>query len=180
MGRYVNPGNAAFREIDDEDFVDKTMLIDLINSSICKKNKLTCVSMPHRFGKTFIAKMLVAYYDCSCKSEPLFDDKKIAGTKLYKEHLNKHNVIYLEMSEFISKAREKKRPFSDIPAMVKEALGKDLAACGMLESEGEDVDTALIRIAGKPKSGGGCLRHRRVGRGDPRGEKRRGRTEGVP
>ncbi len=153
MGTYVNPGNAAFNEINDDDFIDKTMLIDLINNSIKTKSKLTCISRPRRFGKTFAAKMLVAYYDCSCKSGPLFDDKKISGTKLYKEHLNKHNVIYLEMSEFVSKAQDDKRPLSDVPAMVKAALKNDLAACGMLESEDEDVNDALIRIACQPESG---------------------------
>ena len=74
MGTYVNPGNATFKQINDEDYVDKTMMIDLINQSINKKNKLTCISRPRRFGKTYVARMLVAYYDCSCNSEALFDD----------------------------------------------------------------------------------------------------------
>ena len=81
MGTYVNPGNRAFAEIDDRDYVDKTGLIGLINQTIGKKNKLTCVSRPRRFGKTFAAKMLTAYYDCSCDSHELFDRKVIARTK---------------------------------------------------------------------------------------------------
>ena len=51
MGVYVNPGNSGFAEIDDEDYVDKTLLIELVNQSIGRKNKLTCVSRPRRFGK---------------------------------------------------------------------------------------------------------------------------------
>lgn len=31
MGIYVNPGNSGFAEIADADYVDKTMLIELIN-----------------------------------------------------------------------------------------------------------------------------------------------------
>ena len=37
MGMYVNPGNEAFAEINDEDYVDKTMLISLVNERIRKK-----------------------------------------------------------------------------------------------------------------------------------------------
>ena len=41
MGIYLNPGNSGFAEIIESDYVDKTGLIDLINRSIGKKNKLT-------------------------------------------------------------------------------------------------------------------------------------------
>ena len=81
MGVYINPGNSAFAEINDEDYVDKTMLIDKINQTIGKTKKLTCISRPRRFGKSYAAKMLTAYYDCSCDSHELFDDKLIASTR---------------------------------------------------------------------------------------------------
>ena len=38
-------------------------LISLINDSIGTVQKLTCISRPRRFGKSFAAKMLCAYYD---------------------------------------------------------------------------------------------------------------------
>lgn len=56
MGIYVNPGNSGFAEINDQDYVDKTMLIEQINRTVGKKNKLTCVSRPRRFGKSYAAK----------------------------------------------------------------------------------------------------------------------------
>ena len=52
MGIYINPGNSGFAEINDADYVDKTMLIELINQTVGKKNKLTCISRPRRFGKS--------------------------------------------------------------------------------------------------------------------------------
>lgn len=91
MGIYVNPGNSDFAEINDQNYVDKTMLIEQINRKVGKKNKLTCVSRPRRFGKSYAAKMLAAYYDCSCDSHELFADKKIAGTSDYRNHLNKYS-----------------------------------------------------------------------------------------
>lgn len=51
MGIYVNPGNAGFAQVNDSDYVDKMLLIDLINQSIGKKNRLSCISRPRRFGK---------------------------------------------------------------------------------------------------------------------------------
>ncbi|MEZ3485754.1 MAG: hypothetical protein K1W22_03935 [Lachnospiraceae bacterium] len=44
MGIYVNPGNSGFAEIDDSDYVDKTKLIELINQTVGRKDKLTCIS----------------------------------------------------------------------------------------------------------------------------------------
>lgn len=100
MGQYINPGNRDYAEIIEQTYVDKTMLISLINESINTPYKLICLSLPRSFGKTYSARMLSAYYDSSCDSPSLFDDKKIAETEDYLKHLNKYNVIYLNVSEF--------------------------------------------------------------------------------
>lgn len=44
MGFYINPGNGNFREIWNDDYIDKSGLISVINRSIDKKNRLSCVS----------------------------------------------------------------------------------------------------------------------------------------
>lgn len=80
MGRYLNPGNAGFREILQSEYVDKTGLIAIMNKVVGTMEKLTCISRPRRFGKSYAAKMLCAYYDCSCDSHSLFEGKEIAGT----------------------------------------------------------------------------------------------------
>ena len=98
MGLYVNPGNQAFAEIADADYVDMTGMISLVSQTIGRKNKLTCISRPRRFGKSWAAKMLTAYYDCSCDSHALFDDRDIARTEDYGKYLNQFNVIYLDIS----------------------------------------------------------------------------------
>lgn len=56
--------------------------------SVGTMEKLSCISRPRRFGKSYAAKMLSAYYDCSCDSHSLFDDKEIAQTDGYSVHLN--------------------------------------------------------------------------------------------
>lgn len=103
MGTYLNPGNEGFAEMRDEYYRDKTGLIALINDRINKTNKLTCISRPRRFGKSFAAKMLCAYYDHTCDSHGLFEDLEIAKAASYEKHLNKYNVIYLDMSNLLGK-----------------------------------------------------------------------------
>ncbi len=72
MGIYLNPGNKGFQTILNGTYVDKTGLIDFVNRTINTPQKLTCFSRPRRFGKSFAAKMLCAYYDKSCDSRSLF------------------------------------------------------------------------------------------------------------
>ena len=122
MGTYINPGNQAFRRISSSDYVDKTGLIGLFNERIGGAESLVCVSRPRRFGKSYAAKMLTAYYDCTCDSRDLFDDKIIAKEDSYKEHLNKYNVICLDITGFISYAKREKIALVDIPARIADAI----------------------------------------------------------
>ncbi len=102
MGRYLNLGNAGFASIRKDLYVDKSGVISLINRTLGTQNKLTCVSRPRRFGKSFTAKMLCAYYDKSCDSMSLFSDLEIAADHTFCRHLNQYDVIYLDITWFLS------------------------------------------------------------------------------
>lgn len=122
MGNYVNTGNAGFTAAVKETYVDKTELISFINNTLGTKRKLTCVSRPRRFGKSYAAQMLCAYYDKSCDSSGLFSNLKIAEDNSFQEHLNKHNVIYLDITWFISITDHIKDTVSNLQAKVVEEL----------------------------------------------------------
>lgn len=126
MGTYVNPGNQAFKRILDSNYVDMTGLISLMNDRVGGSESLICISRPRRFGKSYAAKMLMAYYDCSCDSHELFDKKIISRSKAYEEHLNKYNVICLDITSFLSEAKSFHRPLSEVPLMIVDALREDL------------------------------------------------------
>ncbi len=98
MGTYLNPGNSGFEDICRGRYVDKTGMIALINDTIGTSDKLTCISRPRRFGKSFAAQMLCAYYDKTCDSGELFDDKAISKSVGYRKHLNRYDVIYIDMT----------------------------------------------------------------------------------
>ncbi len=104
MGNYINPGNNGFSEIRNDVYVDKTALISQINQIINTPRRLICISRPRRFGKSFAAQMLCAYYGKTCDSSMLFDDLAIAGDAQYRNHLNRYDVIYLDMTEVIGEA----------------------------------------------------------------------------
>lgn len=104
MGVYLNPGNAGFRSVRNGLYVDKSELIDYVNSTLDTPRRLTCVSRPRRFGKSFAAKMLSAYYDNGCDSSELFKNLKISEKPSFAKHLNKYDVLYLDITWFISNA----------------------------------------------------------------------------
>ncbi len=114
MGTYLNPTNQEFQEsVDATIYVDKTGLIELTNGRISKGGeKYICVSRPRRFGKSMAAGMLVAYYSKGCQSRELFDGLEISKSADYEKHLNRYNVIRLDITNFINRAE-------NIPGMIE-------------------------------------------------------------
>ena len=109
MGIYLNPRNDSFSEaIHSEIYVDKTELIAFTNRCLCTEQKFICISRPRRFGKSMTLKMLSAYYSCDCNSRELFTGLKIENAPTFEEHLNKYNVIFLNMQQFLIEAEAEK------------------------------------------------------------------------
>lgn len=90
----LNPGNSGFARVLSGEYIDKSGLLSLINKSIESSKFLTCISRPRRFGKTYAAQMLCAYYDKTCNSDDLFSSLSISKDPSYKRHLNKYEVLY--------------------------------------------------------------------------------------
>jgi hypothetical protein len=125
MGNYLNIGNDGFRKVINGRYVDKTGLIAYINGTLETPLKLTCVSRPRRFGKSFAAQMLCAYYDKGCDSRELFEGLKITSDKPFNKYLNKYDVIYLDITSFISEIDDIKEIVHDIRTnIIKEVRAK--------------------------------------------------------
>lgn len=109
MGIYFNPKNKGFQEtVHSEIYVDKTGLIAYTNKWLNTKDKYICVSRPRRFGKSMALEMLAAYYSCGCDSRELFAGFQIESDETFEEHLNKYDVIYLNMQQFLIEAEHGK------------------------------------------------------------------------
>lgn len=147
MGIYLDPGNSGFQSITNSEYVDKTGLLSYINDVIDTVDNLVCVSRPRRFGKSFAAKMLCAYYDCFCNSHELFDDKEIAKTEGYLAHLNQYHVINLDITTFLSVAQRKGISLQEVPDMIVNALWTELEELYPECAKGKDLRNGLVRCA---------------------------------
>lgn len=143
MGRYLNVGNDGFRAIRKGRYVDKTGLISFINETLGTADKLTCVSRARRFGKSFAVKMLCAYYDKSCDSSELFDGLEIAEDPSYRQYLNKYDVIYLDMTLFISLCGNMK----DIMAYIQEQVIQEIADVYPAAAGEEHLSMAMAKAS---------------------------------
>lgn len=105
MGIYLNPEKEGFeRAVRSKIYVDKSELIAYTNDVLNTEQQYICVSRPRRFGKSIAAKMLAAYYCRTCDSRELFQNLKIAEVPSFTEHLNRYNVIFVNMQQIISSA----------------------------------------------------------------------------
>ena len=140
MGTYLNPGNSGFTSIRNDIYVDKTGLIGKINEVIDTPRRLTCVSRPRRFGKSFAAQMLCAYYDKTCDSDILFRDLMINKDPSYRVHLGKYDVIYVDMAGV--------SPFTDnyrsIVSFLTERITEELKEAYPDIKTGADFPTTLL------------------------------------
>ena len=103
MGYYVNPSAESFAAIArSKTYVDKTGLIEYMNTVVQTDRMLVCSSRPRRFGKSMAANMLAAYYDRSEDTTELFQNLAISKDRSYRENLNQYDVIKINMQEFLS------------------------------------------------------------------------------
>lgn len=109
MGIYLNPGNQGFkRAIRSEIYVDKTGLIACTNKYLNTEQQFICVSRPRRFGKSMALQMLAAYYSRGCESADLFHGFAIERDASFGEHLNRYDVIFLNMQQFLVEVQDGK------------------------------------------------------------------------
>ena len=146
MGIYVNPRNKAFREaINSVVYVDKSELISYTNNIINTSRKNVCVSRPRRFGKSMAADMLVAYYSRGCDSAGIFSNLKIAEEKSFTMHLNQHNVIRVDVQQFLESRHDIETFIGGIEKAVLEELSAAFPDCGEIGMDGR-LKTVLSRI----------------------------------
>ena len=99
MGVYFNPNNESFtKDRNYKIYIDKTGLLEYLNEALGTPKNCIAVSHARRFGKSHAAGMVDAYYSLGCDSTKLFEDTKIANNADWKKHMNRYNVIHLDIS----------------------------------------------------------------------------------
>ena len=144
MGTYINIGNAGFQRARNSEYVDKSGLIAVVNSTLFTERSFSCVTRCRRFGKSMAAKMLYAYYDHSCDSRSLFADLEIADDSSFEKHLNKYSAIYLDMTDFVSRYKG-----DDIVDKIDAALLADVSKAypDVLVENGDCLMDYMLRVS---------------------------------
>lgn len=151
MGMFVNPDNSAFQvALNTEIYVDKTGLLEYTNRVIDTNQALICNSRPRRFGKSITANMLVAYYSRGCDSEKMFEGTFIAGKDSFREHLNKYDVIRIDVQWFLAPSKS----VDTLVQRMEESIVAELKECYPEELREENVSLAealavINKVTGK-------------------------------
>ena len=123
MGRFVNPDNSAFQvALNSKIYVDKTGLLEYTNSVLGTSDAYICNSRPRRFGKSYAANMLTAYYSKGCDSEEMFSDLAISQSSDFKIHLNKYDVIHIDIQWFLANCND----VNDVIAFITDSVLTEL------------------------------------------------------
>lgn len=126
MGIFLNPGNEGFKSaLNSQIYIDKTQMLEYTNSVLDSEQRYICVSRPRRFGKSITAEMLAAYYDKSCDSLDLFQNYKIGLNKHFQEHLNKYDVIHIDINTF----RNTGENTADLVSNIQQSVIEELKEC---------------------------------------------------
>ena len=120
----VNPGNNDFiLDIQEDIYIDKTLLIDKLNNKVNTRSNKFCVSRPRRFGKTMTTHLLTAYYSCVCDSRELFNNTKLSKVEGWDKYLNKFNVINIDVQEIYGRSKLANQDFTNL---IQEIVNTDL------------------------------------------------------
>lgn len=101
MGMYLNsvaPYMNYLEMANSTYYVDKSAMIGELIETIGTPDKYICITRPRRFGKTVIANMLCSFFAKGLNGGRIFDNLQIANAPAYREHLNRHEVIYMDCS----------------------------------------------------------------------------------
>ena len=144
MGTYVNPGLINFNSSKkNKYYIDKSMLIALLNESIGTDNRYLCVSRPRRFGKTMAANMIAAYYSKGCDSHGIFSSLKISKDPSFEDNINKYTVIKLDINDVVTN-KGKLSVSEYIDEKVISELRKEYPSVTL--KDGVSLSTAIMEI----------------------------------
>lgn len=139
MGIYLNPSAAGFADILKGGlYVDKTGLLVYTNQVMETSRKLTCFSRPRRFGKSFAAQMLAAFYSKGADSRQLFESLRVANPPeetreqeraACEKYGNQCDVVFWDMAWFVSNAGKMKDTVDDLQQGIMKELRKEFPGC---------------------------------------------------
>ena len=134
MGRFLNsiiPYEAYRRIANSRYFVDKTALLSELVPALDLEERYFCITRPRRFGKSVMAHMIAAFFEKDMDSSTLFEGLEITkgniGSSIdfdYKDHMNQHQVIFIDFSTVPEQCRSYQDYISSISTGIKDDLAE--------------------------------------------------------
>lgn len=151
MGMHLNPDPITFRmDRASRIYVDKSMLMEYLNSVVCTSQRYVCVSRPRRFGKTMAADMICAYYNRESDAGRDFSGLKITGAELFQKYANAFDVIRVNMQEYLSGAENVHSMVQILSEDLEDELFEMVPGAGKRENRRLSDDLArAYRITGR-------------------------------
>lgn len=147
MGIYLNPGNENYKEIvSAETYVDKSMLLSVLNGMLDSVDKYVCMSRPRRFGKTVTGNMIAAYYSKGCDSHSLFGGLKIASAPDYGSYLNRYNVISIDLNSEYQNTPDKFSLIRSITSKINAEISMEYPEAGVKDTD--SLGEAILKVYG--------------------------------
>lgn len=151
MGLYLNPGNDLFTEtVGSQIYIDKTLMIKELNKLLRTSGKFVCISRPRRFGKTITSSMLAAYYSKGCYSKDLFNPFLISNEPDFEKHLNKYNVIQIDLNTFYKSSKNPENLIENITNSVNKELISVFPNVG-INLEEDTLAAAMLKVWAETK-----------------------------
>ena len=101
MGTYFNPSGRSYHQaVNSRIYIDKTPMIEILNTRLFTEEKCISVSHARRFGKSQAARMIDAYYSRGCDSKELFSKFKISESEDFEKCRQYFQLAYKMLENY--------------------------------------------------------------------------------
>lgn len=148
MGYYLNNNVCyeAYKYITQmEYFVDKSEILEELFPVLNTENRFVCITRPRRFGKTAAANLISSFFSRGCDSRELFFRLKIKDNPYFEEHINRHNVIFIDFSKMPFLCEDYNTYISAVVKKLMKDLAEQYPQCGVTETDAPWDALEMIR-----------------------------------
>ncbi|MBO5799075.1 MAG: AAA family ATPase, partial [Paludibacteraceae bacterium] len=118
-----------------------------LNKLVSSQGNFVCLSRPRRFGKSMAGNMISAYYSKGCDTREVFSQMKLGQEPCFDKHLNRFNVIKLDLNGWYQRAIQRNRK-DLLMTDIHETLVNEfkVAFPALSFCSGETLDQCILKV----------------------------------
>ncbi|MEE0996060.1 MAG: AAA family ATPase, partial [Paludibacteraceae bacterium] len=129
-----------------EIYVDKSLILSELNKLVSSQGNFVCLSRPRRFGKSMAGNMISAYYSKGCDTREVFSQMKLGQEPCFDKHLNRFNVIKLDLNELYQKSKTEDLGMDLISFMQKAVTDEFKEQYSDIEFESNSISSCILQV----------------------------------